>query len=384
MTLTLSAHEVRLLRLRSQRLLSSGGGPSTSPERVLQEVCGVQAQDLQAALLSMRARSAGLTSARVERARQAERSIVRTWCMRGTLHLVAAEDARWLIPLLGPRLLAAKQRRFQQLGWDEKRAAAGLRLLQEALAEENRMSGRGLTRAQIVDLLQENGLPCEGQAPVYLLFRAALEGLICHGPHLEDEATYVLFEPWIGKPQPLPREEALTELARRYLQAYGPAGPEDMARWSRLKLGEIRKAWQRLAPELVRVEIEGQDAWLLKSHLPRLDQGLDRLVDDAPAVRLLPRFDTYLLGYTSRDLVVEPAYAKRVHPGGGIIHPVLMVNGQAVGTWKTKRRSDHVDLLVEPFEGLADEILPPLEAEVADLARFLGEEAVLIIEEPSQ
>ncbi|HEX6385082.1 MAG TPA: crosslink repair DNA glycosylase YcaQ family protein, partial [Anaerolineae bacterium] len=89
-----------------------------------------------------------------------------------------------------------------------------------------------------------------------------------------------------------------------------------------------------------------------------------------------------LLGYASRDLVIDPTFAKRIHPGGGIIHPVLLVNGQALGTWKTRRRRAHLELMVEPFESLAGELRPHIESEVADLARFLGEDVVLTIVDP--
>ena len=378
MTLTLSASQARLLRLQAQRLLPAGPGSPSSPARVLQDVTGVQAQDLPAALLSIRARSTGLTASALQQARQEERSIVWTWCMRGTLHLVAAEDARWLLPLLGPRFIATGRRRFRQLGWDKDRAAAGLQLLQAALAR----SDEGLTRPEIVRLLQENDLPAEGQAPFHLLYRAALEGILCHGAHREDEATYVLLAEWLGRPQPLPRQEAVTRLVLRYLQAYGPATPEDMARWSGLKLGDIRQAWERLDNQLLPAELEGEPAWLLRSHLPRLDEDLERLAAARPLVCLLPRYDTYLLGYAGRDLAVEPEHARRVHPGGGIIHPVLLVDGQARGTWKTKQRAVHLELVLQPFRDLPPSLLPHVEAEVADLGRFLEEEVVLTVEDP--
>jgi hypothetical protein len=371
---SLNAQQTRRLRLRAQRLLASPTGASTTPAQVLAAVCGVQAQDLPAGLLSMRARSAGLSAAGIERARQEERSIAWTWCLRGTLHLVSAEDANWLVPLLGPSFIAGDRRRFQQLGWDEQKAASGLRLVSEALQRDG-----ALTRAEIVHLLKENSLPSEGQAPVHLLYRAALEGLLCAGPNRGKEPTYVLWENWLGEFQPRPPEEALAELARRYLQAYAPAGPEDLASWSGLKLGEARQAWHLIAKELVQVEAAGKPAWLLKSQLSWLEEVLAEGDQAAAHVRLLPRFDTYLLGYTSRDLAVDPAYARRIHPGGGILNAALLVDGQARGTWKIQRRGIRLEVQVEPFEPLAQELLPLIEAEASDVGRFLGLEAVPVI-----
>jgi hypothetical protein len=351
-----------------------GASGPTTPAQVLVAICGVQAQDLPAGLLSMRARSTGLGAAGIGRARQEERTIAWTWCLRGTLHLVSAADANWLVPLLGPSFIAGDRRRFQQLGWDEQKATSGLRLVSEALQKVG-----ALTRAEIVHLLKENNLPSEGQAPVHLLYRAALEGLLCAGPNRGKEPTYVLWESWLGELQPRPFEEALSELARRYLQAYAPAGPEDLASWSGLKLGEARQAWQIIAEQLVQVQAAGKPAWLLKSQLPWLEDVLAEGNKAAAHVRLLPRFDTYLLGYASRDLAVDPAYARRIHPGGGILNAALLVDGQARGTWKIQQRRGRLEVQVESFEPLSDALLPLVEAEASDVGRFLGVEAVLVI-----
>ena len=371
---SLSAQQTRRLRLRAQHLLSNPTGTDATPAQVLAAVCGVQAQDLPAGLLSMRARSTGLSAAGVERARQEERSIAWTWCLRGTLHLVSAEDANWLVPFLGPAFIAGDRRRFQQLGWDGQKAVSGLRLVGQALQRDG-----ALTRAEIVNLLKENNLPSEGQAPVHLLYRAALDCLLCAGPNRGKEPTYVLWENWLGKPQPLPPEEALAELARRYLQAYAPSGPEDLASWSGLKLSEARRAWQLIAKQIVQVEAARKPAWLLKSQLPWLEEALAEGDKAAAHVRLLPRFDTYLLGYASRNLAVDPAYARRIHPGGGIINAALLVDGQVRGTWKVQRRRGRLEVLVEPFEPLSEVMLPSIEVETSNVGRFLRAEAVLVV-----
>lgn len=369
MAYRLSGDQTRRLRLRAQRLIPQDARTPAGVARVVSDVCGVQAQDLPAARLSIRARSAGLTAAQVEEERQEKRSIAWTWCMRGTLHLVSAEDAAWLVPLLGPAFITADRRRMSQLGWDEERTAAGIRLLTEALAK-----GGGLTRLEIINLLKENSLPFEGQAPVHLLYRAALEGRLCAGPDRGKKASYVLFEDWLGKPKPLPRPAALAKIARRYLAAYAPARPEDLASWSGLKIGEARQAWKLIGGELVEVEVAGQPARMLKTQLPWLDE----LTYDPPLVRLLPRFDTYLLGYADRELAVESAYARRVHPGGGVVNAALLVNGRVLGMWRTSRRKGRLEVAVEPFAALPGELQPLIEAEVADLGRFIGEEVVLL------
>ncbi|NMC80539.1 MAG: winged helix DNA-binding domain-containing protein [Chloroflexi bacterium] len=371
MNLKLSARQTRWLRLKAQRLLSPDSGPTTGPAAVIQQVMGVQAQDLPAGRLSVRARSTGLTDAGVEQARGEERSILWTWCMRGTLHLVTAEDGRWLIPFLGPRLVASNRRRASQLGWDEERAAIAIGLLQESLREHG-----ALTRPEVVRLLQANHLPFDGQATVHLLYRAVLQGALCIGAYRGKQRTYTLADAWLGEWQTPPPEEALARIARRYWAGYGPATVEDLACWSGLKIRDARQAWQLVADQLVEAELDGHAVWLLKDQLPWLEEPFQS------TVRLLPRFDTYLLGYLDRSLIVDPAYARRYIYSGGIIYPVLLVDGQALGTWKSKRKKAGLEVRVQPFEPLAAGLLPSNESEVADLGRFLGEKALLILEEP--
>jgi len=370
MAYPLSPDQILSLRMRSQRLVLQGGEPVGNAAQVVSDVCGVQSQDLPAAVLSIWARSAGLTAAQVNAERQEKRTIAWTWCMRGTLHLVTAEDAAWLVPFLGPAFIAADRRRCEQLGWTEESIITGLRLLTDALA-----GGKELTRQEIIRLLEANHLPSEGQAPVHLIYRAALEGRLIAGPDRAGKPTYGLFEDWLGDIKPLPRREALEKLARRYLAAYAPARLEDLASWSGLKIGEARQAWELIEDQLFKVKAGGRLYWMLGNQLPWLDESSG----SSPLVRLLPRYDTYWMGYANRELSVDPEFARRVQPGGGVIHPVLLVDGRARGTWKSQHRKGRLEVVIEPFVPLPNQLRPLIEAEVADLGRFLGEEAVLIL-----
>ena len=124
------------------------------------------------------------------------------------------------------------------------------------------------------------------------------------------------------------------------------------------------------------MEIGDSRAWLLKTH----GAWLDEPSTPSPVVRLLPRFDIYLLGYQNRTLMVPHQYAKRVNAGGGILHPTLLVDGRVVATWKSQRKKDSINLTVEPFDRLSPEIYPLLEAEAADITRFLGMRTELNVE----
>ena len=371
MTITLSGDQVRFLRLHAQRLTPHAATGATSVVQVVRDMCGIQAQDASAATLAVRARSAGLVAAAVEQSRVQDRTIIRTWGPRGTLHLLAADDLGWLLPLLGPVFVAGDRRRREELGLSDDVCARGMRVIQDILSQQG-----PLTRDDLIERMSIQGIHLEGQARPHLLARAALEGIICFGPDSGAEPTYVLLNDWIDQERlgmRLPGEEAYAELTRRYLNAYGPATLEDQAAWSGLPLSKTRAAWQRIAGELLGVEIFGSPAWMLKTRAAWLDE----LSAHAPIVRLLPRYDIYLLGYRNRDLAVAPQYAKRINAGGGIVHPTVLVDGRVSGTWKSKRLKNHLELLVEPFEQLAPAVYAGLEAETEDIARFLGVKATL-------
>jgi hypothetical protein len=371
MSISLSNDQLLFLRLRAQRLTPQQPDEVMGVAQVVKAVCGIQAQDVFAATLAVRTRSVGLVVTGVEQARVRDRSIVRTWGPRGTLHLLATEDIGWLLPLLGPVFVAGDRRRREELGLSEELCVRGMRIIRSVLANEG-----PLTRAEIVERLATNGIQLEGQARPHLLARAALEGLICLGPDRGAEPTYVLLSDWIDQKHTghsLSEDEAYAELTRRYLSAYGPATPGDQAAWSGLPLSKTRATWQRIEGELLEVETASSPVWLLKKY----KNWLDELPADISIVRLLPRFDIYLLGYQKRDLAVPSQYIKRINAGGGIVHPTVLVDGRAVGTWKSKRVKNHLVVMVEPFEQLAPELNEGLEAEVEDIGRFLSEEVRL-------
>jgi hypothetical protein len=307
-----------------------------------------------------------LVAPQVEDARLHERSILRTWCMRGTLHLLATEDFGWLVPLLGPVFVRKSQRRYAELGLTEEMCGV--------------LGDQGpLTRAELAEQLAAQGLPTGGQAAYHPMRRAALEGAICFGPERAGEPTYVLLEDWVHTGGGMAGNAARAELVRRYLAAYGPAGPKDLAAWSGLSVSEARAGFESVLDELVEVKVDGSQLWILKSRAAWLDE----LRELGVVVRLLPSYDPYLLGYSSRDLTVPQRYAKRVHPGGGVLRPTLIVDGCAAGTWKLKRGGAGLVVTVEPFEDLSGQVTAALEDEVQDLGRFYELDATLSVAAPT-
>ncbi|MFD8576911.1 winged helix DNA-binding domain-containing protein [Streptomyces virginiae] len=334
----------RLLRARAQAI--GGEVREDSVAAVLGRVLAVQAQDLPAAELGLRARARGLTQEAVRRATDTERSAVRGWFMRGTLQLVPAADARWLLALFGPVYLALAARRLRELGLDESLCTRSEQLIADAIGAEG-----PLTRARLTDRLTTLGVEPKGQSAFHLIRRAALAGRICHGPQQGGEATFVLLDDWLPATGPLSYtgEAAVRELARRYRAAHGPCDALDFVHWSGLKTTTGRNAWAAVrdtGPETPPAPGE-------------------------PDVRLLPAYDNYLVAYRSRDLSVPAEHERRVWPGGGQIRATVVVDGLAVGTWSGGRRGTPVT--VEPFPGTeppSPAVAAGIARESADIARF--------------
>ena len=338
--------ELRAARMRSQRL----DGRAREATELVRHVIGVQDQDARAGALSIRARTEGLTIADVERALNDARSLVRIPVMRGTIHLVASDDAGWLHALLAPVARPGEERALDVLGVPTADRPRVVAAIVAALAEHG-----PLTRAELNVHLEGAGFDTSGQRAAHLPRLAALEGHVCFGPRRGGKDTYALLEDWLGPRETLPREQALVELARRYLGGFAPAEPRDFATWSGLGVRDARAAWKELAPELA--EVDGR--WVLARDAGRLDQP----PPEPPLVRMLPAFDTYLLGYRDRSAAVPAEHTRAVWPGGGIIHPTVVANGVAVGTWRLRQ----AEVSVEPFDSGLDAA-----AEIADVRRFLG------------
>ena len=300
--------------------------------------------------MAIRVRSRAATAESVRTA-SAERTVVRTWLMRGTLHMVAAEDVRWMLALFGARNAAGNTRRRQTLGLDERTCARALAAIGAILA-----GGPPLSRADLVERLVRRKVAVDpaGQAPAHLVGYAAARGLICRGPDLDgDEPGYVLLDDWVPAGRTPDPDAAVVELARRYLAAYRPATAADFATWSGLPAGTAKRAF------------EGLD-------VPPEAPPEAAPADEESTVRLLGAFDTYLLGYRDRGLALDSRYAKRIQAGGGIIHPAVTVDGRVVGRWRLRKgRAGYCDLTVEAFGKLDPALEPALHAEAADIGRFL-------------
>ncbi|MFC0540612.1 winged helix DNA-binding domain-containing protein [Kutzneria chonburiensis] len=359
MPVVLGAAATRAARGTAQGLF----GPRS--ESVVDAVCrvvGLQAQDVKANRLAVRVRTvAGVVQADVDAACNVDRTLIRTWAMRGTLHMLAAEDVGWVLGLLGPRFAAGYAGRRKQLGLDDRALEAAVDGLRKVLGD-----GEPLQRDELVSRLASCGVPLDprSQAPAHLLMYAGMTGVVCRGPDVgADRATYTLLADWAGPTPAMSEDEAVVELARRYLIGHAPATPDDFASWAGLPIVPSRAAFEALSPELVEVEAAGRRCWV-PAAVP--------IEENAGGVRLLGHFDTYLLGYESRTLVVDEKHDPLIQAGGGFIQPTILVDGRVVGLWRLVRKAKRFEVELEPFGDLAKRTMAGIRAEVRDLQRFLG------------
>jgi hypothetical protein len=307
--------DIATWRLANQRISTA---TCQTPAEVVAHLTAMQAQDYRGALWSIGLRMQDATAAAVEQA-IADRLIVRTWPMRRTLHFVAADDVRWMLGLLAPRMISGMAGRLRRLELD----AAALKRSGAVIVKALRGSGP-LTRRQLYDVLSRARLAPTGQRGIHILCHLSMEGLLCQTGHAGTQSSFALLDEWIPTSRTLARDEALAELARRYFQSHGPATIHDLCWWSGLTVADAKAAIEMISSGFVRETI-GANVYIIPRDQPATPPGL----------HLLPGFDEFLLGYTDRSAALDPADAQKVVPGNnGMFMATIVAGCRVVGTWK--------------------------------------------------
>ena len=351
-----SAPGLARLRLHAQGIAA----PLREPHEVVERLGAVQAQDYLGALWAVGLRLEQAGEADVERA-LARGTILRTWPMRGTLHFVPARDARWMLRLMTPRIVARGERRYRELGLDAATFARAGELLAGALE-----GGRRLTRPAALALLEAAGISTGGQRGIHVLQRLAMDALLCFGPREGKQQTFVLLEEWAPRSIALEREEALAEIAVRYFTGHGPAAAPDLAWWTGLPAADVREAIALAAPRLEHERIDGETYWW-SGRTGRPAGG------GAARAWLLPGFDELVVGYSDRSALFDPAHRGKVRIGAnGMLSPTIVLGGRLIGTWK--RTLGRRGVAIEPalFGRLDEAGRRALSAASARYGAFLG------------
>ena len=360
----LSTDQVRAFRI-ARHHLDARVAPGSAIE-VAAAVVGVHAQLAASAELALWARVDGLRRDDVREALEDKKSLVKTWAMRGTLHLLPAADLPLLTAVLGPRWDSPGGAWLRGHGISEEHYEAILEAVPAAL------EGRILTRDELADEVARRTGRSELREVLLSGWGAQLKplahrGQLCFGPMRGRNVTFVRPQDWLGPLPTIGEEEGGRELVRRYLAAYGPASHDDLARWVGTRPAHGRQLLAALGDELADVEVNGTRARSLAADVdvlasrPRTD-----------SVRLLPAFDPYVVGVRPREHLVASSEEARIFRPQGWISPVLLVGGAAAGVWKHERRGSAFDVRVEPFRRRAATWRRAVEAEAERLGAFLG------------
>lgn len=350
---SLKSSDVSRMRLVAQRVMGERCPDAVAAVRHL--TCA-QGQDFPGSTMSVALRTKGRSLGAVWAAYDSG-EMVRSWPMRGTLHVVAAEDLGWMLELTGPAMVRSTARRREQLGLTDADLGRAEELAREALA------GGGLVRAELLGVWERAGIAVEGGRGYHLLFHLALRGVICQGPMVGREQAFVLNDAWIRAPRRLGRDEAVAEWLRRYVVGHGPVPVADFLWWTKLLRRDVAPVLAQVRAEVEVVDVDGVEHWM-RPGLADEYAGAVRRAASEPV--LLPGFDEMMLGYGDRRALLTEEEELLVVPGrNGVFRPIVVHGGRAVGTWKRPARSGAV-VEVTPFGGalpaVVERALPRLTA----------------------
>jgi hypothetical protein len=353
------------LAWRMRRHLLDPVGELSVP-RVVGRLCGVQTQVASSAELAIRMRRMTSRSGEVGRA-LAQGRLVKTWAMRGTLHLLRPEDAGAYLALIAAGRPWARPSWQRYFGVDDKQLELLRRTASDALA------GTVLTREELIEaIVAQRGLGHIGEELRSgwgtLLKPLAWQGELCFGPSRGNRVTFMRPEDassrWAGLPEP---DEAARTAIVSYVGAYGPTTVDAFGHW--LAGGwfgkrKLRDWFASLSDRLLEIEVDGERAHVLAEHA-------DELAATTPAttVRLLPGFDQYVLGPGTGDGHVTPSARRgEVSRQSGWISPVVLRGGRVCGTWEL----DEDRAAISWFREAGRAPKRALEDEVARLSSILG------------
>jgi len=328
---TLERRRLTALRLASQHI---GTGDLSTPADVVRWMLAMQAQDFPGAKWSVGLRAPRTSEATVDAAFHSA-EVVRSWPMRGTLHLVPAEDLGWMLDLTAPRAIRSAASRRAALGIAEADTEQAREIAVASLS-----GGRALTRDAILASIAAGGVSTAGQRGYHLLWYLAQTGTLVLGAAQGRQQTFTLLDEWVREPRRLERDEALGELAYRYFRSHGPATARDLGRWSGLAIADVQRGLAVSGGLLTALDLDGVRYHLAPETLAQ--------APGAARVHLLPGFDEYFLGYGDRTAALASEHSAAVVPGGnGMFKPTVVADGEVVGTWR--RTVTRGEVLVEPL-----------------------------------
>jgi hypothetical protein len=358
--------QVHAFRLRRHHL--SARAPEKQLVTVVGDIGGTQAQLMSAAELQIAVR-VDCTVGDVRGALWKDRSLVKTWLMRGTLHLAPSGDLPIYAGAMSGPWMHVRQSWLRYLDTTEAEFSNVVDEIGAALSDTP------MTREDLIAVVAKGKSPHIRELLKSgwggMLKPAARSGRLCFGPNRGQSVTFVSPRHWLASWRDMDPHEAIAEMGRRYLRAFGPATRIDFARWWGAWRGVGKAAWDGLRDELVPVDVEGARLDALAADLPEL-----RASSIGEPVQLLPAFDPYVLGHASRDHLFEPAFASRVSRTAGWISAVVLLDGVVVGTWTHTLKNRRLNVTVTPFRKLASRVRAGIKTKAGALAESLEAESL--------
>ncbi|MDD5501837.1 MAG: winged helix DNA-binding domain-containing protein [Candidatus Thermoplasmatota archaeon] len=337
--------------------------------RVVDNVCGVQAQVMSAAQIALWARIKDIAPEDVENALWKEKSLVKTWCMRSTVHIVPSDYLSIYTGAVRRSMIKNEQSWIKRRGGNPDDTQEMINAIGGALGHEC-ITRKELTEKVVVSL-GEKARKWVGHGWGGIMKQACLAGLVCFGPNRWQEITFVRCDSWLRKTTGASVEKSENELMRRYLGSYGPASLQDFSAWSGIPAGTAIEILENIENETSKVSVEGKEKIVLRKDLDDLESA-DTV---APSVRLLPSFDSYMLGHRNKSHLVDEAHYKLVYRKAGWLSPVVLSNGRAIGTWSYEKKDKKLAVAVNLFEKTSAEARKKIENEAANLGHFFNIDA---------
>jgi hypothetical protein len=357
----LSGRGIAGRRLAAQRLV---GEPLPTAADVVRHLVAVQSQDYAGAKWALAQRMAMTTEAELDAAFDAG-SFFRIHVLRPTWHFVAPEDLRWLTALTGPRVHQASAFQYRLLEIDDGLARRAADVFERVLS-----GGRAMTREELGVELRAAGFDATGLRLVYLVSRAEVDAILCSGPRRAGKQTFALVDERMPPTPERTRDEALAELAGRYVAGHGPAQDIDLAWWSGLTLRDARRGLEAAAPAVDREVIDGRTFWVAPG--PGSVSGSRLSPKAGPAVHLLPNYDELLVAFRDRSDALDPGLPAPARVAEEILNHVIVRNGLMVGRWRRPLASGAAGLRLDPLAELDSDERGLLATAVERYAAFVG------------
>ncbi len=347
---------------------------------VTADLCGLHAQVMSSAELTLAARVDGLAPDAVQGMLWQDRTLVKTWAMRGTLHLLPASE----LPLWCAAQSIAPPR-YHTPSWQKWFGVTRAEMEAAIAVVPSVLDGKMLTREALATALAtETGLPHLAEALTgswgTVLKPLAFVGALCFAPNDGRNVRFTHPGRWLGGWQPVDPETAIAAVIRRYLHTYGPATTQEVSRWlGSLSVAQLGRRIKQLGEDVTEVEVDGTRAWALAADVPAMAE-----MGPTGDLRLLPAFDQYVVtAPRDQDAVLPSPLRGRVYRPQGWFSPVVVEDGRIIGTWRYERAGATIAVTVEPFGRLSAGQREGVAAEADRLTRHLGGSLALTIAAPA-